>query len=451
MRRTIATIMLACAIGASIVGALSGAHAGLVIFGLLLAVSATALAAALALRGHGGRIGSLHRQLALAVGIPVGAILIAVWVAAAVMFISAEDARVVSVMAAVIAVVGVRVASVLTDPLVSDIELLRERLRAVGVGERSTDLVLGGSDELADLAAATNAMIEQLVREEQGREASDEARKRLIIAVSHDLRTPIAALRVLVEAIQDRIATGATRTRYLGEIQTHVAILSALIDDLFELTRAQSGEIKPSTEAVEIGELVSETVTAMLATGEEHGVTLHVQPRAGHAPGVTLTARADADQIRRVLLNLLDNSLHHTPPGGEVVVHTSLRGSKVQVEVADDGTGIPAADREHVFEAFFRGAEHTSRSDHGTGLGLAIARAIVNAHRGEIWLAPAQRGTRVCFSLPALAEQSPQTPTAPRSANPVAPTAIASTVGEVGRGEERSLDARAGRRSAVHR
>jgi len=405
MRRALAATLAACAIGATVVDALSGRHAALETFGLLLGVSAAALAAASGVRRSRARVGSLSRQLALAVAIAVGAILLAVWVAAGVMFISTDDAQLVSVMAAVIAVVGVCVASVLTDPLVHDIELLRDRLRAVGVGDRSSALALDGNDELADLAAAANAMIEQLASEETARLAAEDARQRLIMAVSHDLRTPITALRVLTDAVQDRIGSEAARTRYLREMQTHVALLSALIDDLFELTRAQDANTKLRTEPVEIGELVSETVTAMLVAGEEHGVTLHAEPSAGRAPGLTLAARADPDQIRRVLLNILENAIRHTPRGGDVAVSSTLRGSMVEVEVADNGTGIVPEDREHVFEAFFRGAEHTSRTDGGTGLGLAIAQAIIHAHSGEIWLAPAKRGTRVCFSLPALPQQ----------------------------------------------
>jgi signal transduction histidine kinase len=414
MRRTLAVTVLACATGAGIVGAFSGAHAALVTLCLLIGVCAAALAAALRARRSRARIGSLSRQLALAVGIAVGAILLGVWVAAEVMFISNDDARLVSVMAAVIAVVGVCVASVLTDPLVYDIEQLRDRLRAVGVGDRRVDLVLGGRDELSDLAVAANAMIEQLRAEEAGRAAAEDARRRLIGAVSHDLRTPIAALRVLIEAVQDRIVTGATRTRYLREMQTHVSILSALIDDLFDLTRAQAEEISLARSPVEIGELVSETVTAMLCAAEQRGVTLHAEPPTGHAPGTRLTTRADPEQIQRVLLNLLENAIRHTPPGGDVTVSTTSTETKIEVEVADEGIGIAREDREHVFEAFYRGGEHAARSDNGAGLGLAIARAIINAHHGEIWLAPAQQGTRVCFTLPALAQLA-----APTSSQPI--------------------------------
>jgi signal transduction histidine kinase len=211
-------------------------------------------------------------------------------------------------------------------------------------------------------------------------------------------------------------------------MQTHVALLSALIEDLFDLQRAQTGEITLQRSPVEIGELVSETVAAMHAAAAQREVTLHAEPPTGHGPGTRLAARADPEQIRRVLLNLLDNAINHTPPGGEVMVRTTHTDTKVEVQVADEGIGIAREDREHVFEAFYRGGEHTSRSDNGTGLGLAIAHAIINAHHGEIWLAPAHTGTRVCFTLPALAQL----------AEPTAPQPV--PVGKLGADEEHSSE-----------
>jgi signal transduction histidine kinase len=102
-----------------------------------------------------------------------------------------------------------------------------------------------------------------------------------------------------------------------------------------------------------------------------------------------------------VLLNLIDNAIAHTPPGGTIVVCAISTDGRVEVEVADDGTGIAEAEREHVFEAFYRGGDDAARSRDGAGLGLSIARAIVQAHGGAIWLEPAERGARVRFSLPA--------------------------------------------------
>jgi signal transduction histidine kinase len=163
----------------------------------------------------------------------------------------------------------------------------------------------------------------------------------------------------------------------------------------------QAGEIQLTARRVEVGELASETVAAMRAMAEQREVALAVEPQTGRGPGLTLAARGDAEQIRRVLLNLLDNAITHSPPGATVKVTTRGQEDRVELEVADEGSGIAAADREHVFEAFFRGGDDASRSRDGAGLGLSIARAIVQAHGGEIWLARSDTGTRVCFSLPA--------------------------------------------------
>jgi signal transduction histidine kinase len=199
----------------------------------------------------------------------------------------------------------------------------------------------------------------------------------------------------------DRIATGATRTRYLREMQTHVTVLSSLIDDLFELSRAQAGEIKLTRGPTEIGELASETVRAMRTAGEERGVRLQVDPPAGRAAGPALVADADADQIRRVIFNLLENAIRHAPAGGSVVTRVHRRDQAIEVEVVDDGPGIAPAERQHVFEPFYRGGTDSARTGKGAGLGLAIARGIVQAHGGQIWLGAQASGTRLCFSLPA--------------------------------------------------
>jgi len=402
MRRALLTSALASAVGSALLATTSGAHTAIVTLGLLLAICGAALAAALLARRARRRVGSLSRQLALGVGIAVGAILASVWVAAGVMFISSDDALLVSVMTAVIAIVGMCVAALLTDPMLSDIERLRTRLGAVGLGDRRADLRTSGNDELADLARAANSMIARLVEEEAGRAAAEDARRALIVALSHDLRTPLASLQVLTEAIEDRIATGATRTRYLHEMQTHVAVLSALIDDLFELSRAQAGARELARRPTEIGELASETVGAMRTTAEERGVSLQVEPRAGRKPGPALVADVDADQVRRVIFNLLDNAIRHTPPGGSVMLSVRRGRHAIEVEVVDDGPGFRPADHEHAFEPFFRGGENAARSGKGAGLGLAIAHAIVHAHGGEIWLGAPTPGARVCFSLPAL-------------------------------------------------
>jgi signal transduction histidine kinase len=243
-------------------------------------------------------------------------------------------------------------------------------------------------------AALAAALAVRLSMEERARHEVEEARRALVAAASHDLRTPLASLRLLVDAIEDGVATGEDRDRYLAEIRTHVRVLSDLIDDLFELSRIEAGDISWSLRQVELGELIGETVAAMRAPAEERGVHL-----AAELPAPGVRAEADAEKVQRVLFNLIQNAIRHTPADGSVTVRARPHGGDVEVEVADDGEGIPAGDGERVFEAFYRG--DASRGEDGAGLGLAISRAIVEAHGGRIWLEEGGSGTTVRFTLPA--------------------------------------------------
>ena len=241
-------------------------------------------------------------------------------------------------------------------------------------------------------AVATGLAVRQSMEERMRRQVED-ARRGLVAAASHDLRTPLASLRLLVEAVDDGVA-GEDRDRYLGEIRTHVAVLSDLIDDLFELSRIEAGDISWTMRRVELGDLIGDTVAAFRTSAEERGVHL-----AAELPDDDVVAEADAEKVQRVLYNLIQNAIRHTPADGSVTVRAKGGPSEVEVEVADSGEGIPAAEGERVFEAFYRG--DSARDGDGAGLGLAISRAIVEAHGGRIWLEDAHPGTRVRFTLPA--------------------------------------------------
>jgi signal transduction histidine kinase len=241
-------------------------------------------------------------------------------------------------------------------------------------------------------AALAAGLAVRLAMEERSRRQIEDARRQMVAAVSHDLRTPLASLRLLVEAIDDGVATGETRERYLREMRTHVEALTTLIDDLFELSRIEAGEISWTMERIELSKLIGDTVAAMRAPAEARGVIL-----AAELPAGEVLARANAEKVQRVLLNLIQNAIRHTPADGSVTVRARSASGDVEVEVADDGEGISAADGERVFEAFYRGDE--ARSEDGAGLGLAISRAIVEAHGGRIWLEDGAPGTRVRFTL----------------------------------------------------
>jgi signal transduction histidine kinase len=258
-----------------------------------------------------------------------------------------------------------------------------------GMGAEQVVLVLLAAAGIA-LAGALAA---RLAMEERANREIEAARRRLVAAASHDLRTPLASLRLLVESIDDGVATGETRGRYLGEIRTHVGVLSDLIDDLFELSRIEAGDISWTMRQVELGGLIDETVAAMRAPAAERGVRISAE-----VPVSGLVAEVNAEKVQRVLFNLIQNAIRHTPADGSVTVRARPRGNVVEVEVDDEGEGISAADGSRVFEAFYRG--DASRGEDGAGLGLAVSKAIVEAHGGRIWLEPGTAaGTRVLFTL----------------------------------------------------
>ena len=258
-----------------------------------------------------------------------------------------------------------------------------------GMGAEQIALVVLTTGAIA-LAAA---LAVRLRMEERSRREIEAARRQLVAAASHDLRTPLASLRLLVESIDDGVVTGEDRDRYLGEIRTHVGVLSDLIDDLFELSRIEAGDISWTMRQVELSDLIGDTVAAMRAPAAERGVRL-----AAELPGGEVLAEANAEKVQRVLFNLIQNAIRHTPTDGSVTVRARpARGGGIEVEVADDGEGIAGGDDERVFEAFYRG--DAARGEEGAGLGLAISKAIVEAHGGRIWLEPGKPGTKVHFTL----------------------------------------------------
>ena len=185
------------------------------------------------------------------------------------------------------------------------------------------------------------------------------------------------------------------RRVHLEAISVHVRSMSTLVEDLFELTRLEAGDIQWSMRRVKLSELVTETVDAMRSQGTAKGVAIEVRVPDDLAP-----AEANPEKVQRVLFNLIQNAIRHTPADGSVTVAAGSNGDSVEIEVADNGEGIPSDERERVFEPFFRRGGEPVRPEDGSGLGLSICRAIVEVHGGRIWLADSTRGTSVRFTLP---------------------------------------------------
>ena len=392
MTRSLAIVAAAGALVAALIIPVYGVEPGLVTAALVAAVAAAGLA--LAHRAATGRsLRPLRRRFALVVGTAVGVILVAVLVTAELMFVSNHDALIVTAIVLAAALVALRAARVASAGVVGDVETIRDTLRAVGAGERERRVRATAALELSELAEAVNGMIEQLAGEEHRRDAADSARRNLVAAISHDLRTPITALRLMVDAIDDGLVDRVTLDRYVATMRTHVTALGSMIDDLFELSRLEAGDLEWSIGQVELPELVDEAVAAMQLEADARGVAV-----ATDLPPLPRPARADPEKLQRVLFNLIQNAIRHTPADGSVTVRAEPAGDWVEVEVADTGPGIAPAERGRVFEAFTRG--EAARSREGAGLGLAISRAIVEAHGGRIWLADSDVGTRVRFVIP---------------------------------------------------
>jgi len=263
---------------------------------------------------------------------------------------------------------------------------------------------LGEADAYAAPAGALTAEMAQLseqlahtshrLADSRDRERPLEASRRELVAwVSHDLRTPLAGLRAMAEALEDGVA--ADPARYYRQIRADVDRLAALVDDLFELSRIQAGALRLSLDRIRVADLVSDVLAGAQPLAAARRVRL-----LGKA-GEPAIVSADAAAIRRALANLVGNAIRHTPADGTVEVVADTSGPHAVLVVTDACGGIPEPDLWRLFEVGWRGNHaRTPGPDGGAGLGLAIARGIVEAHAGEISVENAGIGCRFEVRLP---------------------------------------------------
>jgi signal transduction histidine kinase len=346
----------------------------------------------------GAQRGSLARQFAAGSGAAVALVLVSVLAGMESMFVSGHDARVLCVLLGFSLVVSMRIARLFAASAAGHLARLGRGLAALAGGAPAAPIAETGPSELAAVAASANAMARDLRAAEAEAAAAERARRELVAAVSHDLRTPLAALSLLVDAIADGVVTRPDEVaEYQARMRLHLRHLMRLVDDLFELARLEAGDVRFERVAVAVPEFVTETVEAFRPRAEARAVTLADDVEAA-LPAVA----ASPERLQRVLFNLLENAVEHTPAGGEVRLSARRDDGVVAFEVADSGAGISAADAARVFDRFYRGGDDASRPAGGAGLGLAIARAIVEAHGGAIRVAnPGEPGARLRFTVPA--------------------------------------------------
>lgn len=347
-----------------------------------------------------GRIGGVRWQL-VGTGLAGSILLLGMMTAfARAMFLSPHDFTVLLTILIFAALLAAGFSLLWAGPIATRIERVRAGTAQLAAGDLEAVVPVEGHDELADLAAAFNQMAAALKRAAARERDLDQARRDLIAAISHDLRTPLAAIRALIEALADGLAADPeTEQRYLQAVQAEVAHLSRLVDDLFDLAQIDAGALRLQLQRGSLRDLISDTLASLGPQAARQGIHL-----AGEVDATVDPVLMSAPHLQRVLQNLIANALRHTPPEGAVRLRAWPTGSVVAVEVADTGEGIAPADLPHVFERAFRGERSRTRGGDGAttgaGLGLTIARGLIEAHGGTISVeSTLGQGTRVCFTL----------------------------------------------------
>lgn len=299
-----------------------------------------------------------------------------------------------TVLAVVAGVVAVAQAMFISE---HDLEVLLVVLVAAGAVSLALALWSGGRLARASVWAAE-------ARERERR--LEESRRQLVAWVSHDLRTPLAGLRAMAEALEDGVVDdAATVSHYHRRMRVETDRISGLVDDLFELSRINAGTLHITLESVALADVVSDAVAAAAPVARAKRVRLEAAP-SGYG-----TVRGSEPELGRVFANLLLNAIRHTPADGVVRVDGGSDGRAGWVAVTDGCGGIPEPDLPRVFDVAFRGAAARSPENDavvptsGGGLGLAIVRGLVDVQDGEVAVANTDGGCRFTVRLPAAAPQ----------------------------------------------
>jgi signal transduction histidine kinase len=396
--RPVALAAAVAAVGAAgtiAVGALMGmGGAELAHLALLLLPAAAVTVVAAVLAGPLLRRASFRARLVAVALVAAVASLANLGALAALMFVDPHDAALMGVLLAYSLGAGVAAALVTSRSQASAVGRLAraaERLADGDLGARVGRL--GAGPELDSLARTLDDMAERLEAALAAERAADRTRRDLITAVSHDLRTPLSGLRAMAEAIEDGIVDDpVTVRRYLAEVRAQVETLSTMVDDLFELVQLEQGALLAEPPRARLEDVVGAAVDACRTQAAAKGLVVeHRLDGAGTA--------ACSPRLVRVLHNLLQNAIRHTPSDGTVRIEARRRPDALEVVVADTGEGIPTEALDRVFDPFWRG--DPSRSGPGAGLGLALAKRIVDALGGDIRVesAPAA-GSRFAVVLP---------------------------------------------------
>jgi two-component system sensor histidine kinase BaeS len=276
------------------------------------------------------------------------------------------------------------VAMLMARPVARDAKRICDAAMRVADGDLTARTGVMRNDELGEAAEMFDRMVERL-------DSIEHERALMLSSISHDLRTPLAALRAAVEAIRDGVAPDPEM--YLTGMERQVRALSSLVDDLQLHTRLVSGTLTLNRTPLDLTELADESMETLRPLAESRRVKLLLEATQ------RVTVDADGSQLARVVRNLLDNAIRHAPADSVVLIQVEQDGVHATLQVIDQGQGFPAEFRERAFDPFTRADEARDTSTGTAGLGLSIARGIVTAHDGTVGLGDGPGGV-VVISLP---------------------------------------------------
>ncbi len=309
------------------------------------------------------------------------------------MFLSAHDLGVVVLVCVVSGVVSLAVALVLARRLVRETRALREAARDLGADVPLPPAPAGPREFRAiGEELARSAELIRVAREREQR--LDSSRRELVAWVSHDLRTPLAGLRAMAEALEDGLVDEPAR--YHAQIRSEVDRMARLVDDLFELSRIHAGNLQLTLQDLPVGDVVSDALAGAVPVARARRVDV------GGEVGPDVVVHADPGALSRVVANLVMNAIRHTPSDGAVRVEAHRDGDEVEIAVSDACGGIAEGDLARVFDVAWRGTDaRTPEEGSGGGLGLAIVKGLVEAQHGTVEVDNHARGCRFVVRLPA--------------------------------------------------
>jgi signal transduction histidine kinase len=364
---------------------------------LLAAGTAAVVATAGALVLRALRRRSIGAQVAAVAVVAVVGVGVGAWAGARAMFLSEHDLWALGVILVAAGVVAVVSALLFGRRVGAASEALVEVARRIGDGDsRPNGPAPEAPQELARLHRELDLTSRRLEQARTRERALDRSRRELVAWVSHDLRTPLAGIRAIVEALEDAVVDDPeTVARYYATLRGEADRLAELVDDLFELSRAQAGVLQLQLESVSLGDLVSDALAGASPIAAAKGVRLE-----GRLDGTPAELEVSTSEVLRALRNILENAIRYTPSDGSVTVEAGSDDAGAYVSVIDTGGGIPERDLPRIFDVAFRGDAARTPGDAGAGLGLAIARGFVEAHRGDITVRNENGGCRFTVHLP---------------------------------------------------